>query len=435
MKKSRLCFICILLITVILMFSCDAHAAFRLGENGPKVSAFVENDFGIKLGNDTTKRDEFNMFEQRLQLKTSVYPEYTELLEDWMAQVNVKADFTVDEYFNGRTDAQMRELNLAIAPLDWMDTKIGRQVFTWGTGDYLFVNDLFPKDYVSFYIGRDDEYLKKPSDGAKVSLYSEKANLDLVVIPFFEPNTIFNGQRLSFFDPFQGGIAGVNSNRTLTEPDQNPDNIEYAARVYKSFDSYETAFYLFRGYYKMPRGYLNEFNRELFYPRLDAYGASIRGPVFGGVGYAEGAYYNSPQDNMGDNRLIENPMFKYMLGFEKDLGNDLKAGMQYLYEQILEYTNYRNTLLGRDYYWDEYRHLTTLRVTKLYKNQTVMAGLFVFFSPSDLDGYVRPSITYDVSDVLKITLGANLVWGEDVQTEFGQMEHNKNIYTRVKYSF
>ncbi len=48
-----------------------------------------------------------------------------------------------------------------------VNLKIGRQVFTWGTGDYLFINDLFPKDYESFYIGRDDEYLKRPSEAVK----------------------------------------------------------------------------------------------------------------------------------------------------------------------------------------------------------------------------------------------------------------------------
>ena len=424
-----------MLICFLFIFPSDANAAFKLGNNGPKIRGFLASDFGVKLGNDQTKRDEFNLLEQRLQLKTTIYPEYTEFLENSMAELNVKTDFTVDEYFNGRTDLEMRELNLGLSLADWMDAKIGRQVFTWGTGDYLFVNDLFPKDYVSFYVGREDEYLKKPSDGAKVSLYSDKANLDLVVIPFFEPNTIFNGQRLSFFDSFQRGIAGIKSNRTITEPNQNLDNIEYAVRVYKNVNGYEAALYLFRGYYKMPRGYLNEFNRELFYPRLDAYGASIRGAVFGGIGYAETAFYNSPQDDKGNNRLIENPMFKYLMGYEKDMGNDFKVGAQYQYEHILEYTNYRNALLARDYFWDEYRHLTTLRLTKLYKNQTVYASLFLFFSPSDLDGYVRPSITYNMTDSLKLILGANLIWGEDVHTEIGQMDQNDSIYTRVRYSF
>ena len=37
------------------------------------------------------------------------------------------------------------------------DVKIGQQVLTWGTGDYVFLNDLFPKDYPSFFAGRSDD--------------------------------------------------------------------------------------------------------------------------------------------------------------------------------------------------------------------------------------------------------------------------------------
>ena len=91
--------------------------------------------------------------------------------------------------------------------------------------------------------------------------------------------------------------------------------------------------------------------------------------------------------------------------------------------------------MSADQVFDEYRHLNTLRIIKLYKNQTLRLGLFIFFSPTDLDGYIRPTMDYDISDEWRLTLGANLPWGEDVHTEFGQTEHNKNIYTRIRYSF
>jgi len=427
------------ILTIVVLIGLSAagnvFAALQIGQNGLKLNGFIEGDFGFKLGNDITKRDEFNFFEQRLQLKTKAYPEWNQLLEKWMASFEAKADFTLDEYYNARTSADFRVCSLGLVPADWLDLKIGRQVFTWGTGDYLFINDLFPKDYVSFYIGREDEYLKKPNDGIKASLYTDNLNADFVFIPVFEPNTVFNGQRLSFFDPFQGGIAGTNSDRHLIGPPKNLENAEYAFRFYRNFESYETAVYIFRGHYTSPRGYLSEMDRQLFYPRLDVYGMSIRGPGFGGIVNAETGYYNSRQDEAGDNRLIENPAFKLLFGYSKNLGNDLSLGFQYLFEQILEYDNYSKALLSADYVWDQYRHLNTLRITKLYKNQTLRANLFIFFSPSDLDGYVRPSIDYDISDALKLTLGANLPWGEDVYTEFGQTEHNKSIYTRIRYSF
>jgi len=109
----------------------------------------------------------------------------------------------------------------------------------------------------------------------------------------------------------------------------------------------------------------------------------------------EFGYYNSPQDSDGNNRLIENSKTKFMVGYDKDLGNDLRVGLQYLLEQTLDYDNYQDALLASDYRWDESRHLVTLRLTKLYKSQTVKAGLFVFYSPSDEDIYIRRMQFFD----------------------------------------
>ena len=60
--------------------------------------------------------------------------------------------------------ADVRDLTLSFSAGASTDVSIGRQVITWGTGDLVFLNDLFPKDFVSFFAGRDDDYLKAPGD-------------------------------------------------------------------------------------------------------------------------------------------------------------------------------------------------------------------------------------------------------------------------------
>lgn len=401
----------------------------------PEFHGFLEADYGVKVSDDNTKRDSFNLLEQRLQLKTSYFFTGENYLAEKGSIINFKSDFTVDEYFSGRTNFDLRELNLSLTPFDFMDAKIGRQILTWGTGDYLFINDMFPKDYVSFFIGRDDEYLKKPSDAAKLSFYPEFANIDFVVIPYVSVNTHAAGDRLSFFDSFKGGIAGANSDRNLIKPPMQSSNNEYALRLYRNLNNNEIALYYFYGFDKSPRSYKDEAARELYYERLDVYGASIRGPLLKGIGSTEVGFINSREDTDGNNRLIENSMFKAMIGYTQDLGNDLKVGVQYYYEQKLDYDNYKSNLLSRDFFWDEYRHLLTNRITKLLKNQTLMLSLFTFYSPSDRDGYLRPGVSYDINDQWKVTFGANLPWGEDDITEFGQMKRNKNIFIRSRYSF
>jgi len=419
----------LVLISLVTIFCKNSFAEL------PTIHGFIEADCGIKISDDETKRDSINLLEQRLQLKTTYFFEGENYLADKSGVVNFKSDFTVDQYFSGKTDFDLRELNLALTPFSFIDIKLGRQILTWGTGDYLFINDMFPKDYVSFFIGRDDEYLKKPNDAIKLSFYPDKVNIDLVVIPYFRPNTHPKGDRVSFFDSFRGGIAGLTSDRHLISPPFQMSNNEYALRLYRNFGSNEIAFYYFRGFDKSPRSYKDEVNRQLYYQRLDTYGASIRGSILGGIGNAEAGYVNSPEDSNGSNRLIMNSIFKAMIGYSKDFGNDLKIGFQYYYEQTLDYHNYQSSLLSQDYRWDERRHLLTNRITKLLMEQRLILSLFTFYSPSDKDGYLRPSLSYDINDYWKVTFGANLPWGEDEITEFGQMEKNKNVFVRARYSF
>ncbi len=400
------------------------------------IHGFAEEAFALRVSEgQLTKHDSFNMAETRLQLKGAYIFSSDDIFSRWQSVFRYKGDFIADAYFGGKTDFQMREASFSFRPANFLDIKLGRQVLTWGTGDYLFINDVFPKDYVSFYIGRDDEYLKKPSDAIKLSFYPKAVNVDFVVMPIFEPNTLPGGDRLAFFDSFRQGIAGRNSDRDLLEPAVQAENFEYAARFYRNFGSTEAAVYLFRGFDKMPRSYKSEANRQLYYQRQDVFGASLRGPFMGGIANIEGGYLRSPEDPEGDNRLIENSMFKLLAGYEKDLGNDLKLGLQYYYEQKLDYSDYADSLMPGDFIWDKHRHLLTQRLTKLFRNQTVAVVFFNFYSPSDRDGYVRFSVSYDLTDQWKLVAGINMPWGEDEHTDFSQMKKNKNIYFRLRYSF
>jgi hypothetical protein len=98
------------------------------------------------------------------------------------AQFKVKADAWADG-ITEKGEFDPREAWVFVSPLDAVDIKMGRQVLTWGTGDLVFLNDLFPKDWQSFFLGRDSEYLKAPSDALKFSFFTGLANLDLVYTP------------------------------------------------------------------------------------------------------------------------------------------------------------------------------------------------------------------------------------------------------------
>jgi len=403
----------------------------------PDLHGFVETVYGPKfLGDERTQKDEFNVLEQRLQLKAAWQPPRSAPFASWHPEFFYKGDLLVDEY-DEAVRYKIREAQVSASPFAWLDMKLGRQILTWGTGDLLFINDVFPKDFVSFFIGRDDEYLKVPSDAAKLSFFSPWASLDLVLIPFFAPDTSITGDRLSFFDNLLGRLAGKESNRLLTEPSFQPKNTEMAGRVSRTVGGYEIAGYAFRGFFKQAMGIKNQDARELFYPELAVYGASLRGPApaIGGITYGEVGYDDSLEDRSGKNRLIENTSMKYLAGYERDFPKDLRIGVQYDVEQMLDFTQFRASVQPGDVPRDQFRQLLTLRITKLFWLQTLEASCFAFYSPTDDDAHLRPRFTWQINDQWKATVGANVFLGRHDWTEFGQLEDNDNVYMRLRYSF
>jgi len=406
-------------------------AVMIMPETAFGVEGFIEGAYGYRTQRDITKKDSFNLLEGRLQLKGTYAPS---LLEDWSTELNLKAELIADGY-EDRLRLRAREAALSFTPLDMVDVKLGRQILTWGTGDYIFINDLFPKDYVSFFIGRDDEYLKVPSDALRVSLFTDAMNFDMVAIPFMEPDISVTGRRISFFDGLGGRVAGEETAMGFIEPRETIGNMELALRAYRTVGRTELALYLFRGFYKEPRGILSAPKKEFFYPRLHVFGMSARGPLFGGIGNFEIGYYDSREDRSGRDPMVENSSIKYLAGYTRDLGGDASLGLQYEVEEMLHHNSYKEGLAQGGPLRDEFRHLLTMRLTKLFKAQTIETSLFAFYSPSDTDAYLRPRVSYKVTDSWKVTAGANIILGKSEFTDFGTFRRNDNIYMRVRYSF
>ena len=353
-------------------------------------------------------------------------------MRDW-GDIKVKGDV----YGDGVEEKgvfDLREANLFARPTDSMDVKVGRQVLTWGTGDMIFINDLFPKDWQSFFIGRDVEYLKAPSDAAKVSLFMDWANLDIAYTPEFDSDRFISGERISYWHPNQQMAAGEDNTLSIERRREFFEEDETALRLYKNVNNYELAVYGYWGYWKSPAGF-NQAGTDAIFPELYVYGASARGNVGKGIGNAEIGYYDSVDDRCGDDPLINNSELRYLIGYTQEIGRDFTAGLQYYVEQMLDYRDYENNQPTGMPKRDEFRHLTTLRLTKLLMNQNLRLSLFTYYSPSDEDVYLRPIANYKASDNLSVEVGSNIFFGDEPYTFFGQFEDNTNAYLAVRYSF
>jgi hypothetical protein len=397
------------------------------------LQGFWEVRGGIRTRDDPYQKDA-SIGETRLQV---------EMEKAWQA---VTANLTVDLLYDPVVDrhrpdldtgegfVDLREANMLFTPLPFMDVKAGRQILTWGTGDFIFINDLFPKDWNSFFIGRDDEYLKAPSDALKVSIFSDLANLDMVYVPKFDADRFIDGRRVSYWSSTLGRPAGRDAVIQTDQPNDLFSDDEIHLRLYRRFGPLEAAAYGYHGFWKSPGGQ-NPVTGDATYPSLNVYGASVRGPVLDGIGNVEIGYYESTDDDNGMDPFINNSEMRVLVGYDRELVSNFNIGLQYYIEWMLDYDEYRQMLPAGVAARDEVRHVITTRLTLLTMNQNLKWSLFAFVSPSDVDAYLRPKVHWKVDDHWSLELGANVFCGRHQHTFFGQFEETTNVYAAARYSF
>jgi hypothetical protein len=291
-----------------------------------ELHGFAETRVGARTRNDPTQ-DQMSLAEARLQLDSLTYFEASEL--------QIRADLLYDALADDLDDIDLdrgtgfidiRELNYLFSPLDSADLKIGRQILTWGTGDLLFINDLFPKDWNSFLLGRDEEYLKAPSDAIYASWFPSIGSFDFVYTPKFDSDRYIDGTRLSYWSPVPppGGITGQEF--TADKRDDWFKDHEISMRYYRPVLSWEGSLYLYNGFWKSPVGV--DFTSGPYFPRLNAYGASAKGSVGSALANVEIGYYDSTQESSGT-KLIPKDEFRVLTGYVREVGKDLTAGVQF----------------------------------------------------------------------------------------------------------
>jgi hypothetical protein len=353
------------------------------------------------------------------------------------ADVDAAARFKLDAFndpLQTRAGLELREayIDYRAGPLD---LRLGRQILSWGVGDLQFINDVFPKDYAAFFLGRPIEYLKVPNDALRTTLTFEPVAMDWVAIPFVAPDGVPGRDRFVYgFDP----LASIDvAQPALPEPSWR--NTELAARLRVSLGETDLALYAFRGFFHSPSVVPDDplvptAARALF-PRLDVYGASLQRNILGGVFSAEAGYYHS-RDNAGSkDPLLPASRGKWLVGYQSEMATDLTLGAQYIGQWMPHHSAYRESLPPGAPLLDAYVQTVTVRVTLFLLHQTLRLSGFVFAGITERDLLAIPEAEYAVSDRLSLVVGSNLFAGERPYTTFGVFRSNSNIYTWARFSF
>jgi hypothetical protein len=417
-RKKRLLasFLATAVIAVFLSPPCAFAADVSL-------HGFFQGNYSANTAHDNPGGGDFKLAEERVQLQVEGYggPFHLYLKED-----------AFYDHVQEEADQELREGYLDYSAASW-DVRLGRQVLTWGVGDLIFINDVFPKDFAAFFSGRPLEYLKKGVDGARVGWYPGFANFVLVVVPFFEPDTGLSPSRFSMMSPVPPTVVDIERQ----EPRTSLENTEVALRAYRNLLGFDASLYYYRGFFRQASVLLSEdqTSAAFVHPKVSVYGASLQGNALGGVLSLEGAYYRSREDEDGDNPFIPNSQSRFLLGYQRQLTANFTASAQYYLEYMHDFSDYERTLPPGFPRADRLSQLATLRLTELLFHQTLVLSFFSFYSPSDGDYLLIPEVKYHFSDHVWAALGANVFGGGGGTGRFGRLDENDNVYVQLRYEF
>ncbi len=394
---------------------------------GPSIpiTGFVETTAGYRTQEAKVLRQEWVSQEIRARIQS------------FYQKGRFNLSYKGEAFYDGILDewhARNREAYVGFSPTSKMDVRLGRQPLTWGTGDLLFLNDFFPKDWVAFFSGYDMQYLKAPSDALKVSTYSQLVNIDFVWTPQFDSDNFITGEKLVYYSPLANRVVAAPPELLAEDPGSSLSDGEFALRANKKIDSVEYALYLYRGYFKIPEGF-NPLTFQPYFPLLNSVGGSVRGTFLGGIANMEYAYWDSKESDSGSNLLVPNSQSRFLIGYETEVVRNLTASVQYYVEHLHDYKKRKVAFSDPDLRPRKNRQVLTTRWTLVTDQGNLNYSLFAFYSPSDQDYYLIPSVYYRLSDKWQFNAGANILGGDKNHTLFGQMETNSNVYLRAKYLF
>jgi hypothetical protein len=333
-----------------------------------------------------------------------------------------KVEFVHDTALD-HSQVDVRELFVDY-PADRYMVRGGRQVVTWGVGDLLFINDIYPKDWVAFFGGLPLEYLKRGSDAAKLNWFGDAATFELVV-------SDFRADRLPDARQFVFANSAMSS---LPRRIEEPSNPELALKISGQLAAWDSALYASRGYYRNPAFVDDGTEIRGSYPRLNTLGASLSGAFASGVLNLEVGYYDSADDRSGGDPSVDNSQSRFLIGYSRQVGTDTTLGVQAYAEWMHDYGTYQRTLPAGQAQRDRVRTVGTLRLTQTYLHETLRFTLFAFVGLSEDDSYLIPSLRYAFNDRLWAEVGANLFSGSR-SGMFGSLGDNDNLYLNLRYSF
>lgn len=405
----------------------ENESAFQL--NAPQKFVKLQNLLQLEIKGDLKN------WGQLYGLLWSLYdPVYDLYADDFPAQVRqeYRSNFTADEAF----DQTLREIYLDIS-LETMDVRLGKQQVVWGEAIGLRITDVVnPQDFREFIL---DDFIDSriPIWMAKANYYIRDYSMEVLWIPFFEPNrAALEGSVWEWtFNRIQPPPGTTLNLLAPVEPDPKLKNSELGARLSGLVGGWNlSASYLYvwddtparHTRFDPQTATLNVLPQ---FHRLHILGFTFANAFGRFVPRGEFAYNLekrfSTADAMAVDGLEKKNFLYYMLGTDYSV-SDYLFNLQFIQKIILDYEEglYEERVQNNFSFW----------VQAKFMNETLKPEFLVLYEANHGSWLIRPKIAYDLTDHLALTIGTDILVG-DPRSFLGQFDHNDRIYVECKYSF
>jgi hypothetical protein len=354
--------------------------------------------------------------------------------QDFGSGLNARAEGWVNQQWTPQhptPQGELRQGYLGWHNGDW-DVAVGRRVVSWGRADRVNPTDVISShDYTLLF---SDDADQKRGDLMATAAYGVGSyTISALWLPEFRPDVL----------PLEQ-TQGV----TIDPQGSRLDPMQYAARLDRVGEGVDWSVSYFDGIDRDPNLRITALGPsgltvDLVHRRERLGGADFATNV-GGFGLRGEIAYAAPAGDATDT-FSRRPFVFAVIGADHDIVDRLNINLQYVFHLMTEYSDpfqiadpitrkiaVRGALLNNQL--TRLQQGGTLRVAYATADGAWTTELAAAGFATDGSAVIRPKLTYAINDNWKAIAGADVFFGGS-NAFFGQLRHNRTIYTELRYSF
>jgi hypothetical protein len=354
---------------------------------------------------------------------------------DTQAKVELRASSPSSDGRDDTSGIESRVLEAYVAhQFAHADLRIGKQIVAWGRADGINPTDnLSPRDFVTWLPFEDDQRF-----GVWSARYDAHLPRSLDLTLFFSPR-------------FASSLIAkpeLPNPVTAPTPARNLANSQFAVKLNRSTEELDWSVSYYRGPALLPTARLLGMNAlgpqlEFHHDRVQVLGADLA-RNFGRFGFRAEAAWTQPGVADDGAAATRRPDLYVVAGLDRTFFEHLYVNFQLFGRHVSGFVDpyaiadpAQRAVAVQNAITEGQQDRTTLgytlRVSHKWWDDTLEAELLLIDNRTRNNRFMRPVISYAVTDRFKAMLGAVVYQGAD-DTAFGRKKPNNRVFVELRYA-